>query len=112
MQPRLLKKRDAAAYMGMSERSFDELIRPYVPVKRLKVSPKRNMDRYDVRHLDNFTDILPTIVPADARREETQCNRNRQDSNSGVGSGMSTKPSTLETIESPFDAALAAAREN
>ncbi|MCU7840846.1 MAG: helix-turn-helix domain-containing protein [Candidatus Thiodiazotropha sp. (ex Troendleina suluensis)] len=108
MQARLLTKADAADYCGMSERIFDEEIKPYIRKRLIKKGKIRNMVRYDTRHLDEFINSLPTIAPADARREEEKPCENRQDSKEGARSGTLTRPSSSAGSESLFDNLLAA----
>ena len=84
MTTRLLKKEAAANYLGMSVRLFDDLVRPYVPLRRIRAGQDRWAFRYDVRHLDEWVDNLPIIDPADARGENETC-INPKGSNSAKG---------------------------
>lgn len=109
MTPRLLTKKRAADYLDMSERSFDELVRPFVPVRLIRQSRKRPFVRYDVHHLDHWADQLSTMAPADARRE-ILC-KNPTDSLNVPVTGTSKKPSASAIADGDFEKRLDAARK-
>lgn len=113
MAKRLLKKSDAAAYLGMSEPSFDEHVRPYVVPRLIKRGPQRHFCRYDVRDLDAWADTLPTLAPADARErpQEDQAGRMERINNSGWRNAcrLAGLPIRVHDLRHTFGARLEAA---
>ncbi|CAK0766029.1 hypothetical protein CCP4SC76_4480001 [Gammaproteobacteria bacterium] len=104
MIPRILNRKAAAEYLGMSVDTFDDLVRPRVPVINIGISAKGY--RWDTRDLDNYIDAMPKIYPAGvgSNQETTKCeNRNRMASSCAVGSGISNSRSGMGNSGQSFE---------
>jgi predicted DNA-binding transcriptional regulator AlpA len=63
LSPRLLNREGAAAYIGVSANTFDDLVKEGKMPKPKQLSTRRH--GYDVRELDAAVDRLPTAGVAD-----------------------------------------------
>jgi hypothetical protein len=103
--PRLIRLRDAPAYLGMDKNRFNREVRPHlivVPIGRQGIA----FDRIDLDAWAEHHKRCNGRPGAQSERSELWEANERQVSPSVVGSGMSTK--SIE--ESAFERALAQAR--
>ena len=103
MSQRLFQRPAAAAYLGMSPRSFDVQVAPHLPY----ILVGRTGKRYDARDLDAWVDAQAKITPE--RGEKTPCSTPPA-SRSAAPSGTSTRRSASAATASNFVSQLAAAR--
>jgi hypothetical protein len=105
---RLYPRPDAAEYLGMSARSFDAMVAPYVPYVLVGKTGKR----YDAKDLDAWVDAQIKIDPAGvgARSETCEKQTRRAGYGSAAKSGTSIGRSESAAITSSFENLLDAAR--
>lgn len=110
MTPRLLPRQEAAAYLGMSARSFDDMVVGHVPVVQIGSSSRGY--RYDRSDLDGWVDSQPKMVVADAcgAKESKSC-ESPKGSYSETASGISRRRSMSDGSNDAFGKLLAAKRQ-
>jgi hypothetical protein len=105
---RLYPRPDAAEYLGMSARSFDMMVAPYVPYVLVGKTGKR----YDAKDLDAWVETQTKIDPAGVGARSKTCEKQTR----RAGSGSAAKSGTLigrsesAAIVSSFENLLDAAR--
>ena len=101
MEPRLIRHRDAPAYLGMNKNLFAQIVRPYmvvIPIGRQGIA-------YDRVDLDKWADNYkrcngrPAKINGDAKWEEKE----RQDSSKEAVSGTSTSSSGVVAFANLLD---------
>ena len=97
MTARLLRRPDAAQYVGISPRFFDDRVRPFIPFVRIGACRL-----YDIRDLDAWVDNQRKIDPAGVQGPGGMiCRENQPDSSSAARSGTDRQDDPRRTATPP-----------